>query len=134
DTDRPRHVFRKGRRLELGDERGEPVGRTLVLGGIRPTTGGAILRLDGVDSRDVADGLRGHTLLIDGSEAAPAGPDEIHYRDLIGLHVRVEGAEIGTVDDVLEIQPGLTLVLKGVGGKEILIPFVKEMVDEVDLA
>lgn len=134
DTDRSRHVFRKGRVLHLGDDRGRPVGRTLVLQKMRPTTGGAILRLEGIATREDADSLRGHALLIQESEAAPADQDEIHYRDLIGMRVQANGGEIGVVDDILEIQPGQTLVLRSDSGREILIPFVKELIEEVDLA
>jgi 16S rRNA processing protein RimM len=133
DTDRPRHVFRPGRVLHLADAGGDPIGRDLRLTRMRPTTGGAILTLEGIASREAADGLRGHSLLIRAGEAQPAAGDEVHYRDLVGLTAYSESGEIGPVEDILEIPFGEILVIRGGGGREVLIPFVKEMIEEVDL-
>src|SRR5690606_38172092 len=118
-----RHVFRRGRVLYLADRDGVPTDRRLVLTVVRAATGGAILRLEGVESRDEADALRGHTLLIRRSEAAPADREEIHFRDLVGLTALADGGQIGTVTDILEIAPGQTLVVRASDGREILIPF-----------
>jgi 16S rRNA processing protein RimM len=134
DTDRPKQVFRTGRTLHLADTWGVPTGATTRVEKMRPITGGAILTLEGVATREKAEALRGHALLIAASEAQPAAADEVHYRDLVGLTARADGAEIGTVQDLLEIDPGLLLVVRGAGGREILIPFVKEMIAGVDLA
>lgn len=134
DTDRPGHVFRPGRVLQLADDRGEPLGRSVVLERMRPTTGGAIVRFEGVATREDAGRLRGHALLIGRSEAAPADQDEIHYQDLIGLMASADGADLGPVSDILEVPSGQLLVFRRDGGKEVLIPFVKEMIDEIDLS
>jgi 16S rRNA processing protein RimM len=134
DTDRPRHVIRPGRILHLGDSRGEPTGRTVTLEKMRPTTGGAILRLEGIATRDAAASIHGATLLIEGSEAAPANADEVHYRDLIGLTAVADGRELGKVEDLLEIRMNQLLVIRGPDRKEILIPFISEMVEQVDVA
>jgi 16S rRNA processing protein RimM len=133
ETDRPRHVFRKGRVLYLGGQQGQPIGSSIVLERMRPTAGGAILRLEGVSTREAAEGLRGHVLLIPSDEAAPADADEVRYQDLIGLTALEDGIEIGRVEDILEIEPSPLLVLKSSAGKEILVPFVKEIVQEIDL-
>jgi len=133
DTDRPRHVFRPGRVLHLADPRGSPTGRVFRLERMRPITGGALLRLTGVECREDAEPLRNHVFLISTGDAAPAGPEEIHYRDLVGLLVREDTAEIGRVEDILENPAGELLVVRSSEGREILIPFVKEMVVALDL-
>jgi 16S rRNA processing protein RimM len=133
DTDRPGHVFRPGRILRLADSRGQPTGATVALQSARPTTGGAILRLAGIGDRNGADGLRGHTLLIAAQEAQRAGQDEVHYRDLIGLTAVAETGRIGTVRDILDLPTGEILVLQGEGGREILVPYVRDIVVGVDL-
>jgi 16S rRNA processing protein RimM len=133
ETDRPRSVFRRGKVLRLGDAEGEPTGGDARIEKARPTTGGVILTLDGVTSREGAEELRGKTLLIAAREAAPAGEEEVHYRDLIGLVTRVAGVEIGRVMDVLSLPDGETLVVQDAAGKEILVPFVKEVVTGIDL-
>lgn len=132
DTDRPKAAFKRGRTLYLADSRGEPTGRRFEIQNLRPTTGGAILNLTGVASREDAEALRGHSLLIPAGDAAPADADEVHYRDLIGLTVRTADTEVGRVDDILALPAGETLIVRTTGGKEILVPFVKELVVDVD--
>jgi 16S rRNA processing protein RimM len=133
DTDRPNHVFQPGRVLHLGDGEGNLERRTLTLGSIRATTGGAILRFDGVQSREQADQLRGHALLIEAAEAQPAGPDEVHHRDLVGLTAVADGETLGKVEEIVEMPAGELLVVRGAGRKEILIPFVRDIVQAIDL-
>lgn len=133
ETDRPRHVFRKGRELHLGDQNGELVGRSVILDRIRPVTKGAILRLEGFTTREAAESLRAHVLLIPAADAAPADADEVRYQDLIGLTALDAGAEIGRVVDLLRIDPTELLVVRGKDRREILVPFVKEIVEGVDL-
>lgn len=132
DTDRPERVFSKGKRLALGDARGESVGRSLTLKSVRPTPDAMILGFEGIDDRNDADPLRGHTLLIDASEAEPAGDDEVHYRDLVGLSAVADGATIGRVEEILDLASGRFFVVRDGEGREILVPLVPEMIEAVD--
>lgn len=133
ETDRPRSVFRRGRTLWLGDAEGEAVGAEVRIEKVRSTPAGAILTLSGVQAREEAEALRGRTLLIPARDAAPAGEEEVHYRDLIGLRAQVGSEEIGSVVNVLSFPDGETLVIRNGAGKEILVPFVKAVVTGVDL-
>ncbi|MQA90594.1 MAG: ribosome maturation factor RimM [Gemmatimonas sp.] len=133
DTDRPQSVFRTGRAIQLGDVDGEPNGAKYRIGRLRPTTGGGILKLDGVESREGAEALRGHTLLIAATAASPAATDEVHYHDLVGLAVRTRDGDLGRVTDILGFPGGETLVIQVPDGREILIPFAKEFVTGIDL-
>lgn len=133
DTDRPKQVFRPGRAFLLGDGRGEPAGRTVVLASIRSMSGGALLKFTGIEDRNASDALHGSTLLIPATEAEPAASDEVHYRDLVGMDAVVDGEPLGKVADILEIGPAEMLVIRRKGGKEMLVPFVKEIVRDVDL-
>jgi 16S rRNA processing protein RimM len=133
DTDREEAVFRKGRVLYVGDESGVARGRSLKIESFRPVPTGGILRLVGVESREDADGLRGSCLLIPADEAQPAGADEVHYRDLIGMIGREGDEDIGAVEDILELPTGqLLLVFRSPEGKEILVPFVRDLVVAID--
>ena len=101
-------------------------------------TGKLLLTFDGVADRDGADGLRGALLVVDSAELEEiADPDEFRDHELIGLGVYGPGDEhVGTVKDVLHHGQDL-LVVAGAGsraGTEIMIPFVAEIVPEVDLA
>jgi 16S rRNA processing protein RimM len=101
-------------------------------------SGRLLLSLDGVADRDRAEELRGVLLVVDSDELEDiTDPDEFRDHQLIGLEViGPAGEQIGTVSDVLHYGQDL-LVVAGAGeraGAEIMVPFVAELVPEVDLA
>ena len=66
----------------------------------------------------------------------PASPDPDEFRDyeLVGLSVRTTaGQAVGVVTDVLHYGQDL-LVVRGQEHEELLVPFVKAIVPEVDVA
>jgi 16S rRNA processing protein RimM len=134
DTDRPEAVFTRGRVLEVGDARGRPLGRRYTVGRARPFKDGMLVTLEELTTRDdEVEQLRGMALMIPASEAAPADEGEVLYRDLIGCEVRVGGETIGTVKDLLPTRGTELLVIRRRGAKELLVPFVAEVVKSVDV-
>ncbi|MFI6299504.1 ribosome maturation factor RimM [Nonomuraea sp. NPDC050790] len=95
-----------------------------------------LLRFEGVAGRDAAEELRGTMLVIDSADVAPSeDPDEFHDHQLIGLAVvTVAGEAVGEVTDVLHHGQDLLVVRRGGGQDDALIPFVKALVPEVDVA
>jgi 16S rRNA processing protein RimM len=79
--------------------------------------------------------LTGSGLSIDSSQLPETSdPDEFRDHDLIGLAVlTADGATAGVVADVLHYGQDL-LVVRRDEGQEFLVPFVKAIVPEVDLA
>lgn len=133
ETDRPTAVYAAGRLLHLGDPTGRPTGRTLTVERARPFQDGLLLKLVELQGRTPeVEAMRGHSLLIPAAEAAPAAPDEVHYRDLLGMAVVAGGERVGTVRDVMETAGGELLVVQRQGRRELLVPFVREMVREID--
>ena len=101
-------------------------------------SGKLLVSFAGVADRDGADQLRGVLLVVDSAELEESGdPAEFRDHQLIGLAVVGPGDEhVGEVTDVLHHGQDL-LVIKGAGartGTEIMVPFVTELVPEVDLA
>ena len=93
-----------------------------------------VLKLEGVDSIDEAEGLRGSELRIAEEELAALPEGSFYHHELTGLRVDDgAGGEVGVVESVMEIA-GATpiLVIRGVGG-ETLVPFVVDFVKAVDL-
>ncbi|GII83080.1 ribosome maturation factor RimM [Sphaerisporangium siamense] len=92
-----------------------------------------LLGFEGVAGRDGAEDLRGTMLVIDsGDIPVPEDPDEFYDHQLIGLAVvTVAGEPVGEITDVLHHGQDLLVVRRGSG--EVLIPFVKNMVPEIDL-
>ncbi|MCX5955189.1 MAG: ribosome maturation factor RimM [Cyanobacteria bacterium] len=48
-----------------------------------------VVRLGGIDSRDAAEALVGHELLVPAADRPPLEPGEFHLLDLVGLEVRL---------------------------------------------
>ena len=55
-------------------------------------------------------------------------------RDLVGCEVEMDGAVAGRVADVLDRPANDVLVVRPPDGRELLVPFVPEVVLDVDLA
>lgn len=92
------------------------------------------LRFAGVETREAAEALRGVRLVIAAEDRPPLDdPDEFYASDLIGTTARTAtGDELGPVRDVIDIAGADYLVLD-IAGTERLVPFVSEIVPEVDL-
>jgi 16S rRNA processing protein RimM len=93
-----------------------------------------LLRFEGVGGRDAAEALRDTMLIIDSADIPPSDdPDEFHDHQLIGLSVvTADGQAVGEIVDVLHHGQDLLVIRRG--GGEVLVPFVKALVPEVDRA
>ena len=132
-TDEPELRFARGSRLDTDPAAVGP----LVVAGTKWHSGELLVRFEGIADRDAAAELRGTWLMVDSATIpTPDDPDEFRDADLVGLAVRtVAGVAVGTVTDVLHHgQDILTIKPADRGRDEILIPFVKSIVPEVDLA
>jgi len=129
-TDEPELRFAKGAQLDTDPSGVGP----LTVAATRWHSGELLVRFAGVDDRDAAAELRGTWLLVDSATIAPPDdPDEFLDTDLIGLSVRTaDGTAVGTVGDVLHPAQDV-LVVKTPDAREIMIPFVKAIVPEVDI-
>ena len=134
ETDRPDAVFRPGRVLLLGDEAGRPAGEAITVERARAFKGGMLVKTTEHTGRSAAiDALRGRSLLIPAGEAAPLDEDEVFVHQLVGLRVEAAGAQVGTVKQVYDAPAGFLLGVERAGAKELLVPFVREMVRRVDV-
>lgn len=93
---------------------------------------GVIARLDGCDNRDHAIELMDAEVAIRPEQLAETGEDEFYWRDLEGLQVvTLEGVELGKVDYLFETGANDVMVVRGKG--EMLLPFIEQVIREVDL-
>ena len=130
-TDEPELRFAPGSRLDT-----DPVGiGPLTVVGFRWHSGDLLVRFQGISDRTAAAGLGGTWLTVDAATLAPLDdPDEFRDGDLVGLSVRtVDGTVVGTVTDVLHHGQDILAIAPAAGGGQILVPFVKAIVPEVDL-
>lgn len=135
-TDDPELRFARGATLRARAR--DKTERTLVIESMREHGARLLVRLDGVDSRDAADALRGSLFIVGTAELPPIDdPDEFYDHQLEGLRVRtVAGREVGTVAEVLHTGAGELLAVRPAegDGPEVLVPFVGAMVTSVSLA
>ena len=134
-TDEPELVFEAGRRLVLGDDRGEPgaLPDEAVVEGSQPYKRGWLVKLAGVADRTRAEELTGRYLLVPREERGALGADEFYYHQLLGLEVEtVTGEAVGRVREVYETEPHHMLEVKGERGVH-LIPFRRGLVTAVEL-
>lgn len=94
-----------------------------------------LLAIEGVASREAAEELRNTELHVAVAELpALEDPDVFYDHQLVGLAARLpDGTELGTVDAVRH-EGGDLLVVRRVGGGQLLVPFVTAIVPTVDLA
>ena len=92
-----------------------------------------VAKLDGIDDRDQAFSLKGKLLGVPREELPPAEDDEYYWSDLVGLAVEnLQQVEFGTISEVFATGANDVLVVKG--ERERLLPFIDQVVLEVDLA
>lgn len=131
-TDEPEARFAVGNTLTT--ENGGPP--SLTVESVRPHQGRLLVLFDGVHDRDLAERLRGVRLCVDSEQVpAPEDPDEFHDHQLIGLTaVTPAGEVVGEVTAIDHAPASDLLVLRRPDGRNGLVPFVKAIVPEVDLA
>ena len=135
-TDEPDLRFTVGATLGSGPapDGDNPSGQ-LTVASARWHSGQLLVAFAGITDRTAAGELTGRWLSVDsGQLPATTDPDEFRDHELIGLSVRTPaGRTVGVVTDVLHYGQDL-LVVRPPDGGEHLVPFVKAIVPEVDLA
>lgn len=92
-----------------------------------------VFSLEGIDDMNVAEDLMGSSVYVPSLAVKKLKDNEFFYHDLEGLDVYNETGElIGKVDHVQKGGNDI-LIIKDEEGKEIMIPFVDELVPEVNL-
>jgi 16S rRNA processing protein RimM len=109
---------------------------TLTIEVARPHLGRYILLFEGYDDRTGAESLRGVLLCVDSSVVVPSDdPDDFSDYELIGLAAVDPGGErIGEIVTIDHAPAADLLVIRRPGGRNAMVPFVKAMVPEVDIA
>ncbi|MBK0867480.1 MULTISPECIES: ribosome maturation factor RimM [unclassified Saccharopolyspora] len=134
-TDSPELRFAPGAVLGV-QRRATAAPATLTVAAARPHAGRLLVVFEEVSGREAAEQLRGSLLTVGSDELEPtADPDEFHDHELEGLRVvLVTGEEVGVVREVLHTPAGELLSVGTPQDEEKLVPFVSEIVPEVDLA
>lgn len=133
-TDSPNERFVPGASFELQVPETSPwFGKTVTVNELRWYNQSPVIFLKDVEDRTTAESLIKAILLVTQDlDASPSEPDAWYDHQLVGLAVLREGIQIGTVKAV-EHLPAQDILVIDTGEKEVMVPFVKAIVPNVDV-
>jgi 16S rRNA processing protein RimM len=105
--------------------------------GAKMHSGNVVMALEGVDDRDQALALKGARILLARDAFPKADKDDYYWIDLIGCRaINLQNELLGHVLDVTENGAHGVIAIGDLAKKDIqyLVPFVKEVVQNVDLS
>ncbi|HKA37687.1 MAG TPA: ribosome maturation factor RimM [Thermoanaerobaculia bacterium] len=112
----------------LGDRR-----RDLKVSSSRPHAGRWLVSFEGIGDVEAARDLSGGALCVEAEGLPEAGPDFWWSHELEGWTCEDGGgAKLGTVKQLEETPAGPRLTLETPEGREVLVPFVRPIVVEID--
>lgn len=92
-----------------------------------------LLTFEGLENINEVEKFRDGILKVPESYLGQLDEDEFYYHEIIGcLVATTKGVEIGKVTEILSPGANDVWVIKGKGGKEILIPYIHDVVKKVD--
>ncbi len=95
--------------------------------------GQILLKLNGVETMNDAEALRGWKVQVRQADAVPLAENEFYIHDLIGCEVVTEeGTSLGKITNVL-LNPANDIYVVGSGKNEILLPAIRDVVQRVDV-
>lgn len=116
-----------------GREQEEERPRAYAVEAARPHRGMFLLTLAGVASREDADRLRGHRVVVRRDEVKPLPEGTWYIFELEGLDVyTTQGVWLGVLTEVLQPGANDVYVVKR-DGRETLLPAIKQVIVGVDL-
>ena len=114
----------------------EPISYNLISGFQRPGKDSFIISLEGIKDRNEADKLKQYKLLVKSNDIPKLKNNEFHLNQLLDVDVKLcvknEMVIIGQVVDLITESNNLIVVKLNKNKKNILIPFVKEIVTKID--
>ena len=93
-----------------------------------------LLWLDGIESREQAEALRGAEIALPLSAVPPLPEGTYYWWQILGMRVvSDEGQELGQVDEILETGANDVYVVRDASGAELLVPAIESVILGVNL-
>lgn len=133
-TDNPELRFQPGAKFYLQVPEDSPwFDKTLTLTVLRWFSGQPVAFFDELKDRTAAESVTRAILWITEEQVAAGREDDAWYdQELVGMSVLLDGAEVGKVREVQHM-PAQDLLAVDTQNGVVLVPFVKEIVPEVNL-
>ena len=124
-------IYRSLKRVVIAKDDGEKVERRVK--SIRGHDSRLIIKLEGCDSIESAEKLRGWSLFIRREEFEPLPEGEYYWFEIEGLHVYDEdGKYYGRIVEIMETGSNDVYVVQD-GANEILLPMIESVVKTIDV-
>ena len=131
-TDFEEERFKKGSKLLI--TRGNQLIREVVVQSYRNHKNFLLVKFEGIDSVEEAEKLKNLQIKIDSDEVGELEENEFYFHEIIGCEVFDENDKnLGEIIDILTPGANDVWVIKGENGKEILIPYIEDVVKKIDI-
>ena len=101
---------------------------------LRAHGNGFVACIDGCADRDAAAAMAGREISVLENALPKLDEGDFYWRQLVGLQVvNTSGESLGVVQGLLATGANDVIVVRGVDGRELLIPFIGTVVGEVDI-
>ena len=131
-TDFEEERFKKGSKLLI--TRGNQLIREVVVESYRNHKNFLLVKFEGIDSVEEAEKLKNLQIKIDSDEVGELEENEFYFHEIIGCEVFDENDKnLGEIIDILTPGANDVWVIKGENGKEILIPYIEDVVKQIDI-
>ncbi|WP_127585753.1 ribosome maturation factor RimM [Paenibacillus koleovorans] len=132
-TDFPEERFAKGSRLTLTDE-GDRTTIPVEVESARVHKNVYIIKLKSYDNINDVEKYKGWRLKINEEQLSDLEEDEYYYHEIVGCRVvSDEGAELGTISEILSPGANHVWVVDRPNGKPLLLPVIDEVILNVDV-
>ena len=131
-TDFEEERFKKGNKLLI--TRGNQLIREVIVESYRNHKNFLLVKFEGIDSVEEAEKLKNLQIKIDSDEVGKLEENEFYFHEIIGCQVFDENdRNLGEIIDILTPGANDVWVIKGENGKEILIPYIEDVVKKIDI-
>lgn len=131
-TDFQEERYKPGNMLYLFKENeNEPI--VLTIKSHRTHKNFDLLTFEDYTNVNLSEPLKGGILKVPESQLGELDEGEYYFHEIIGCTVYTdEGVEIGTIREILTPGANDVWVIKGKDGKDILIPYIDDIVSKID--
>ena len=131
-TDFEEERFKKGSKLLI--TRGNQLIREVVVQSYRNHKNFLLVKFEGIDSVEEAEKFKNLQIKIDSDEVGELEENEFYFHEIIGCQVFDENdRNLGEIIGILTPGANDVWVIKGEEGKEILIPYIEDVVKQIDI-
>ncbi|WP_099158072.1 ribosome maturation factor RimM [Virgibacillus ndiopensis] len=93
-----------------------------------------LISFEGLDNINDVEHFKGSELKISEEQLTDLDEDEYYYHEIIGCDVFTTNEEkLGTIKEILSPGANDVWVVKQIKGKDLLVPYIEEIVKEIDV-